>query len=161
MLLRKKEARRLKSWLLNARPDAQLMEHRQSFVHELKDHSVFRDKLQLLSAFARISTRTNAAGCKSLELENTRRLDRAKSDQRSSLLPTVIFLIDPRSAEHRLRFALELRADSANLALHVSDLRCGAMIMKQSRIATAWDELQDLEKTLTHFKVVLRYLESR
>ena len=37
----------------------------------------------------------------------------------------------------------------------------GAMILKQSRIATAWDELQELEKTLTHFKVVFAYLESR
>ena len=37
----------------------------------------------------------------------------------------------------------------------------GAMLLKQRGIATAWDELHDLEKTLTHFKVVFRYLESR
>src|SRR6185503_4309834 len=47
---------RLRSWLLNPRPDAQLIEHRQKLVQELKGHSLFRDKLQLLSAVARIST---------------------------------------------------------------------------------------------------------
>src|ERR1044072_6836690 len=52
----KEGSERLKSWLLSVRPDAQLIKRRQALVHELKDHSVFRDKLQLLSAVARIST---------------------------------------------------------------------------------------------------------
>src|SRR6185369_15698602 len=47
---------RLKSWLLNARPDVQLIRHRQALVRELKGHYVFRDKLQLLSAIARLGT---------------------------------------------------------------------------------------------------------
>ncbi len=37
----------------------------------------------------------------------------------------------------------------------------GGMLFMQYRIATAWGELHDLEKALTHFKVVFRYLESR
>src|SRR4026208_735588 len=47
----KEGSERLKSWLLNPRPDAEPMAHRQKLVRELKHHSVFRDKLQLLSAF--------------------------------------------------------------------------------------------------------------
>src|SRR6476661_115699 len=50
----KEGSERLKSWLLNPRPDARLIEHRQRLVRELKGHYLFRDKLQLLSAFARI-----------------------------------------------------------------------------------------------------------
>src|SRR5262249_9322617 len=41
---------RLRSWLLSPRPDPQLITHRQKLVRELTDHSLFRDKLQLLSA---------------------------------------------------------------------------------------------------------------
>ena len=52
----KEGSERLKSWLLDTRPDAALIKHRQRLVRELKAHSVFRDKLQLLSAFARIAT---------------------------------------------------------------------------------------------------------
>jgi hypothetical protein len=37
----------------------------------------------------------------------------------------------------------------------------GAMLLNRSRIATAWEELQGLEKALTHFRVVFGYLESR
>src|SRR6185295_19793660 len=37
----------------------------------------------------------------------------------------------------------------------------GAMILKQGRIATAWGELQDLEKALRRFRSVFQYLESR
>jgi hypothetical protein len=40
-------------------------------------------------------------------------------------------------------------------------LYIGAMLLLQSRIATAWGELQDLENALTHFQVVFRYLELR
>jgi hypothetical protein len=52
----KEGSERLKSWLLNVRPDAELIKHRQALVQELKDQPVFRDKLQLLSALARIDT---------------------------------------------------------------------------------------------------------
>src|SRR5215212_12249940 len=41
----KEGSERLKMWLLNPRPDAVSMEHRQKLVCELKGHSVFRDKL--------------------------------------------------------------------------------------------------------------------
>src|ERR1044072_7518018 len=52
----KEGSERLKSWLLNPRPNAEAMQHRQELAREVKGHSVFRDKLQLLSAFARISS---------------------------------------------------------------------------------------------------------
>ena len=47
---------RLKSWLLNPHPHPHLIERRQKLVRELKDHSLFRDKLQLLSAVARLNS---------------------------------------------------------------------------------------------------------
>jgi hypothetical protein len=40
-------------------------------------------------------------------------------------------------------------------------LYIGAMIIKQGRIATAWGEVQDLEKALRRFGAVFKYLESR
>ncbi|HEY7786251.1 MAG TPA: hypothetical protein VIB00_16080, partial [Pyrinomonadaceae bacterium] len=43
---------RLSSWLLNTNPDRSIIEDRQRLVDELKGHSIFRDKLQLLSAVA-------------------------------------------------------------------------------------------------------------
>src|SRR6185369_15689339 len=52
----KEGSERLKSWLLDVRPDAQLIKRRQALVRELKGHSAFRDKLQLLSAVARVNT---------------------------------------------------------------------------------------------------------
>src|SRR6185503_19895926 len=47
---------RLRSSLLTPRPDEELIEYRQKLVRELKGPSLFRDKLQRLSAVARINT---------------------------------------------------------------------------------------------------------
>src|SRR6185369_13277472 len=88
----KEGSERLKSWLLNPRPDLHLMQHRQKLVRELKDHSVFRDKLQLLSGFARLSTDELAR--RGPGHWNSRILiDWLKrTGPSSSLLPTIIFL---------------------------------------------------------------------
>ncbi len=153
---------RLKSWLLAVRPDAPLIEHRQRLVRELKDHSLFRDRLQLLSAVARISTvgpaqpRRRASHWKSRILVDW--IERTAPH--SSLLPTILFL----SALSALNIACSVLS-----ALEVIPqiwpftllLYMGAMYLVQHRIASAWGELHELEKALTHFKVVFRYLESR
>ena len=106
----KEGSERLKSWLLNPRPDAQLMQHRQKLVRELKDHSVFRDKLQLLSAFARLSTgptasrrAAQATGIQKYSLTGSQR-----SGPKKSLLPTVVFLSILVRSEYHLHCALEL-----------------------------------------------------
>jgi hypothetical protein len=149
---------RLRSWLLSARPDAELIKRRQSLVRELKDHYVFRDKLQLLSAVARSNTGRRTAP----NHWNSKILvDWLARDQRTdSLLPTVVVL-SILSAVNIICVVLA----SFHLVPPIWPITfviyAGAMILKQSRIASAWDELQELEKALTHFQVVFGYLESR
>jgi hypothetical protein len=135
-----------------------LIKRRQALVHELKGHSVFRDKLQLLSAVARINTGQSRRQSPWNSGKLVEWIER--SHPKGSLLPTVVFLFILST----LNIALILLG-SFKLIPQVWPfmflIYMGAMIMKQSRIATAWDELQELEKTLTHFKVVFAYLESR
>ena len=154
----KEGSERLKSWLLSARPDAQGIQQRQALVHELKGHSVFRDKLQLLSAVARINTGQSRRQSPWNSSKLVEWIER--SHPKGSLLPTVVFLFILST----LNIALILLG-SFKLIPQVWPfmflIYMGAMIMKQSRVATAWDDLQELEKTLTHFKVVFAYLESR
>ena len=149
---------RLKSWLLSARPDAQLIENRQALVQELRSHAVFRDKLQLLSAIARLNTGPS----KRQGLWDSKKLVQwlSRDEEKRSLLPTVIVLT--------LLSALNITClvlASFHLLPQIWPLvflvYVGAMFMLQSRIATAWSDLHELEKTLTHFKVVFGYLESR
>ena len=147
---------RLKSWLLSARPDAELIERRQALIRELKAHHGFRDKLQLLSAVARLNTGRRTS------LWNSKILVEwiARDERKDSLLPTVVYL----SALSALNITCIVLA-----SLHLIPplwpltfvIYAGAMILNQSRIATAWGELQELEKALTHFQVVFGYLESR
>src|SRR5215213_5886093 len=91
----KEGSERLKSWLLNPRPDAQSMKHRQRLVRELKAHSVFRDKLQLLSAFARLSTTGPARSKSGSSHWNSKILVDwiQQSGPKQSLLPTVVILM--------------------------------------------------------------------
>ena len=151
---------RLKSWLLNPRPDPHLVKQRQALVQELKTHSWFRDKLQLLSAVARRniaptrSTASNLWNSSKLVdwLERTQRKD--------SLLPLVVLLF-VLSALNIACIVLAFFEVIPPIWPLTFLLYTGSMLLKQSRIATAWGELQELEKTLTYFKVVFRYLESR
>lgn len=153
---------RLRGWLLSIRPDADQIEHRQALVRELKDHSVFRDKLQMLSAVARISTAGPAPPRSGSGRWNSRILINwiEKAAPHGSLLPTVLLLC-----------VLSV-VNIACVVLTAFDLippiwpitfmaYAGIMLMRQQRISAAWHELHDLEKALTHFKLVFRYLESR
>mgnify|MGYP003578328451 CR=1 FL=1 len=155
----KEGSERLMSWLLAVRPDVSVIQHRQALVRELKDLSVFRDRLQLLSAVARQSTvgpRSRASHWNSHILIDW--IERITPH--ASLLKVVLFL----SALSALNIACIVLT-----ALNVTPwiwpltflLYMGAMYLYQHRIASAWNELQQLEKALTHFKVVFRYLESR
>src|SRR6185295_8572820 len=80
---------RLRSWLLNTQPDEQLIRQRQTLVQELKDHSWFRDKLQLLSAVARLDTAGPARARGSSSHWNSRMLVQwvERSTPNTSLLP--------------------------------------------------------------------------
>ena len=151
---------RLKSWLLNARPDMQLIKHRQGLVEELKGHYVFRDKLQLLSAVARQDTGPTPAGASNLWNSSILVDWIARSERKSSLLPTVVYLfaLSLLNIACIVLASLEVIPQIWPLTLL---LYLGAMFMLQSRIANAFGELQDLEIALNHYQVVFRYLESR
>jgi hypothetical protein len=154
---------RLKSWLLTVQPDAQAIKRRQTLVRELKSHSLFRDKLQLLSAFARLSA-AGPAGPQTAayDLWNSNALvDWMERDRKEKpLLSTVVFL----SVLSALNITCIVLAGFGLIPPFWTItflIYFGAMIMLQPRIATAWSELQDLEKTLRHFRVVFEYLEGR
>jgi MutS domain V len=156
----KEGSERLKAWLINARPDLGLIEHRQGLVRELEGHSLFRDKLQLLSAVARLNTGSTRAGASNLW--NSRILvdwvERTKPG--SSLLPIVIllFVLSALNITCVVLASFEVIPQIWPISFMIY---AGAMLMLQQRIATAWGDLQELEKALTHFKLVFGYLESR
>ncbi|HEX6730239.1 MAG TPA: hypothetical protein VF074_09525, partial [Pyrinomonadaceae bacterium] len=151
---------RLKSWLLNARPDMLLIKHRQGLVEELRGHYVFRDKLQLLSAVARLDTGPTPAGASNLWNSSILVDWIARSERKSSLVPTVVFLfaLSLLNIVCVVLAGLEMIPQIWPLTLL---LYLGAMFMLQSRIANAFGELQDLEIALNHYQIVFRYLESR
>ena len=83
----------LRSWLLRVRPDPQIIEHRQMLVRELKDHVLFRDKLQLLSAVASLGIGPSRQRG-TTNLWNSRILVDwiERGGHKDSLRPTVVFL---------------------------------------------------------------------
>ena len=153
---------RLRSWLLSPRPDAQLMSHRQKLVRELKGHSLFRDKLQLLSAVARINTTGPVPSKRGSSHWNSKVLVDwiERIGPKQSLLPTLVVLsiLAAFNIASIGLWSLELipRIWPFVLLIYI-----GASYSRQSLIAGAWGELQELEKALTHFQIVFRYLESR
>jgi hypothetical protein len=157
----KEGSERLKSWLLNPRPDASAMDHRQKLVRELKDHSVFRDKLQLLSAFARLSTGGPTRKKGGSTHWNSRILvDWIEQSGAKNLLPTLI-LLTILAVANLICVWLWLVDLIPRIWPLVFLIYVAVSLMSQSKIATVWGELQDLEKALTHFKAVFRYLELR
>jgi len=153
---------RLKSWLLTVRPDAQLIEHRQILVRELKDHSIFRDKLQLLSAVARISTSGSSRSTSGSTHWNSKVLVDwiERSNPKGSLVPTLVIL----SILAGLNI-VGIPLQSLNIVPQIWStiflIYFGAMLLSRSKIAHGSGELYELEKALTHFKAVFGYLESR
>jgi MutS domain V len=158
----KEGSERLKSWLLNPTPEAQSMQHRQKLVRELKGHFVFRDKLQLLSAFARISSAGPARSKTGASHWNSKILvDWIKqSGPKKSLLPTLI-LLTILAVLNLVCVWLWLYDLIPRIWPLVFLIYVAVSLLSQRKIATAWDELQGLEKALTHFKAVFGYLESR
>jgi hypothetical protein len=157
----KEGSERLKSWLLNPQPDAISMDHRQKLVRELKGHSVFRDKLQLLSAFARLSTGGPTRKKSGSTHWNSKILvDWIERSGSKNLLPTLI-LLTILAVLNLICVWLWLEELIPRIWPLVFLIYVAASLLNQSKIASVWGELQDLEKALTHFKAVFRYLESR
>lgn len=159
----KEGSRRLKSWLLNSTPNGAVIAKRQALVHELEKLSLFRDKLHLYAAIVSDEDARHP-GSRIIQRERWNSstliawLDFAVA--KDSLRTTVILLTLIAGAN----LALFLLA-TLNLIPHLWPLTfliyVGVMIARQNRIARAWGEVQDLEKTLRRFVAVFRYLESR
>jgi hypothetical protein len=152
---------RLKSWLLNSRPDPHTIHQRQRLVQELKDHSLFRDKLQLLSDVARLNTAPSQSKGESTRW-NSRMLIAwvERIDPKGSLLP-VLVLLSVLAGLNLVGIPLASLEIIPQVWPIVFLIYMGAMFVSQSRVATASKDLYELEKALTHFKNVFGYLEKR
>src|SRR4030095_15101935 len=158
-------SQRLRSWLLDNAPDSATIGTRQLLVRELEHLCVFRDKLHLYATLV-----SSQGPGQSLEPETVYKKDRWDShtlvswveyvSPKDSLLPTVIILA-LLAALNIVLFLLGL----LNLVPYIWPftflIYIAAMIFNQGRIATAWGELQELEKALRRFGAVFKYLESR
>ena len=124
---------RLKSWLLNPRPDMDLIKHRQALVEELRGHHVFRDKLQLLSAVARLDTGPRRAGASNLWNSSILVDWLARTERKKSLLAYGRVSVCAVGLEHHVHRAREPRGDSSDLAPHVTALhRFNAAVARQN-----------------------------
>src|SRR6266536_642057 len=142
--------------LLNNTPDPVIIRKRQSLVQDLKELSIFRDKLQLLSAIAGKDANNKWGQWDSSILVVWMQHD----VRRESLVFTVILL----GILAGLNITLFVLA-GVKLVPHVWPIAfviyLVVMISKQGQITTAWGELQELEKALRTFRAVFGYLESR
>ncbi len=154
-------SQRLRSWLLSTAPDLQLIDERQALIRELSSEAIFRDKLQLLSAVAGKQSPTGKARNGSTRWKSRMLIAWiGRSLHEKSLLPTVALLASLSLINITLLVLafLEFIPQVWPIAFMIY---LGATIWSQSRIAAAFEELQDLEKALTRFKAVFQYLETR
>ena len=156
---------RLRSWLLNNKPEVSVIKKRQLLVSELEKLSLFRDKLHL---FASLASQDAAEQHPSRpRVSKNERWDSRTlvswlehALPKESLLPTVLAL-SLLAAANLILFVLFTLDLMPPIWAIVFLIYVGAMIFKQSRVAAAWGELQELEKALRRFGAVFKYLESR
>jgi hypothetical protein len=158
-------SQRLRSWLLSTTPDQLVIEKRQSLVRELSGHALFRDKLQLLSAVASTDSRTSG-GWKDQTGRSSRWKTRTLTDwilsgvNEKSLRP-IVTLLAALAGLNIILIVLAFLGVIPHVWPIVFLIYVGVMIAYQSRIATSWGELQNLENVLSRFKTVFQYLETR
>lgn len=155
----KEGSRRLKSWLLNNRPDPLIIAQRQTLVRELEDLSIFRDKLQLNAAIAGRDSRRQ----KSLADQWDSKTLVAWIEQtvtKDSLRSTVL-LLGILAAANITLIVLALLDLVPHVWPIVFLIYAGITIAKQARVIGSWGDVQELEKALRRFRVVFQYLESR
>jgi MutS domain V len=156
----KEGSRRLKSWLLNNRPDPQIIERRQSLVRELSGLSLFRDRLHLCAAIA--SGDARGRGKAQPDQWDSRTLVGWITDgiATNSLRPLVL-LLGILAAANITLLVLAILGLIPHIWPIVFVIYVGVSIARQARTASAWGEVQDLEKALRRFGTVFQYLESR
>ena len=147
---------RLKSWLLNNAPDVLLIKERQSLVQELKGHSLFRDKLQLLSSIA-----SGEGAIQGSQWDSNILVDWIEHQFHKGPALSTVRLLAILAALNITLIALAGFGIAPPVWPIAFVIYVGVMIAKQSQITTAWGELQELEKTLRRFRSVFQYLESR
>ena len=155
-------SRNLRAWLLDNTPDTSVIEQRQLLVSELQQLSLFRDKLHLYALLVSSDSPLRDRKGYRIDRWDSRTLvswveHAIPSD---SLRPTVI-LLSSLAAVHITLFVLGALNLLPFLWPFSFLLYIAAVIFKQGRIATAWGEVQDLEKALRRFGAVFKYLESR
>jgi hypothetical protein len=149
-------SRRLKSWLLGIRPDALIIKKRQSLVHELKDYSLFRDKLLLHSRLASGDSKRQAGQWDSRVL-----VDWLEHPVRKDPLVGTVRLLGLLAALNVTLILANVFGVAPPIWPVAFIAYVGVMIARQARIGAAWGEVQELEKVLYRFRAVFQYLESR
>ncbi len=156
---------RLRAWLLKATPEPLLIDKRQSLVRELKGHSLFRDKLQLVSAVAsqeaRLKPDKTGQGNHLAQWDSNKLVDWIKLGVHKDSLVSTLALLGILAGLNITLIILAAFSVVPHVWPIVFIVYLATMNAKQSRIATAWEELQELEKTLRRFRAVFQYLESR
>lgn len=156
-------SRRLKSWLLNNRPDPETIERRQAFIKEVAGLSIFRNKLQLLAAVAGRDSYREKKHKHSLpdQWDSTTLVAWIEhAVAKESLRPTVV-LLSILAAANIILIVLAVLEVVPHVWPIVFLIYAGVSIARQGRSAGAWGEVQDLEKALRRFRTVFQYLESR
>ena len=156
---------RLQNWLLDNNPDSTLITERQSLVRELKNLSLFRDKLQLCAAIV------SSEGVPShLNKPRTLQLKRwephhliawLENPVTGKELRPIVILLAINALSNLVLFALGSFGLIPAIWPITFLIYVGLMIAKQSSITSAWGDVQDLEKALRRFGVVFKYLETR
>ena len=156
----KEGSRRLKSWLLDNRPDPLIIKNRQSLVRELCGLSLFRDRLHLHAAIASGDSQGQTKA--QVDQWDSRTLVAWITDgvARDSLRPLVM-LLGILAAANITLIVLAVLQMVPHVWPIVFLIYVALSIAKQARTASAWGEVQDLEKALRRFGTVFQYLESR
>ncbi|MEP6570112.1 MAG: hypothetical protein ABJC10_10080 [Acidobacteriota bacterium] len=166
----KEGSRRLKSWLLNNRPDAVIIKQRQSLVGELDGLSLFRDKLHLHAAIASQESQGQE--------KQQPKAQRSQTDQWESSalvnwiehgvgtvggepLRSTVIVLGVLAALNITLIVLALLQLIPHVWPIVFLIYAGGSIAKQAKTVSSWGEVRDLEKALRRFRAVFQYLESR
>jgi hypothetical protein len=167
----KEGSRRLKSWLLNPRPDSQVIQKRQSLVRELAGLSIFRDQLHLHAAEANLQRRARSS--RQSRQSQPERWDSqalvawiqhgmgevARAESKS--LRSIVIVLASLAALNLSLIVLAVLQLIPHVWPIVFLIYAAVSIAKLGLTAPAWGEVQDLEKALRRFRAVFQYLESR
>jgi hypothetical protein len=157
----KEGSQRLKSWLLNNRPDPQIITRRQSLVRELTGMSLFRDGLHLQAAIAGRDSQPKAPQSQLDQWDSRTLVDWLEHESLKKSLRSTVTLLGILAALNATLLGLALLQLIPHLWPIAFVLYVGVSIARQGRTASAWGEVQELEKALRRFRTIFHYLESR